>query len=141
MRQSNMFKRGHDPMLGLAVGFDMFSVYKADVDISSHKSIYYERKLKLYLHAKSFEEDYFEEKFVFEFLVPTVLNRGTEFLVPTGLYRRMFRNSAEGVVIHMESGNVNIFIDELLRFVKGGYARYPTQTEFMPNHSDVPVLI
>jgi len=129
MRQSNMFKRGYGPTLGIAVGFDMFSVYKADVDISSHKSNYYERKPKLYLHAKSFEEDYFEEKYVFE------------FLVPTGLYRRMFRNSAEGVVIHMESGNVNIFIDELLRFVKGGYARYPTQTEFMPNHSEVPVLI
>ena len=112
--------------MSLLAGSDIFSEYKADVDMSYYSSDLSKIKLKLY--ARGFEENHVEEKFVLE------------ELYSNGLYTRTFRNSLGSVVIYRESGIFREYIDELVKFVI--YARlFPSQTDFIPNHSNVPILI
>ena len=115
--------------MSLLASSDIFSEYKADVDMSYYSSDLSKIKLKLY--ARGFEENHVEEKFVLE------------ELYSNGLYAKTFRNSLGSVVIYRESGIFREYIDEideLIKFVE--YARlFPSQTDFIPNHSNVPILI
>ena len=53
--------------MSLLASSDIFSEYKADVDMSYYKSYYSDpRKIKLNLYARGFEENHVEEKFVLE---------------------------------------------------------------------------
>ena len=112
--------------MSLLASSDIFSEYKADVDMSYYSSDLSKIKLKLY--ARGFEENHVEEKLIFE------------ELPSSGLYAKTFRNSVGSVVIYMGSGISRAYIDDLIKFVK--YARlFPSQTDFIPNHSAVLILI
>ena len=116
----------------LVASSDMFSEHEANIDVSYYKAYYNNPpKIKLKLYARGFEENHVEEKFVLE------------ELYSNGLYAKTFRNSLGSVVIYRESGIFREYIDEideLIKFVE--YARlFPSQTDFIPNHSAVLILI
>jgi hypothetical protein len=113
----------------LVASSDMFSEHEANIDVSYYKAYYNNPpKIKLKLYARGFEENHVEEKLIFE------------ELPSSGLYAKTFRNSVGSVVIYMGSGISRAYIDDLIKFVK--YARlFPSQTDFIPNHSAVLILI
>ena len=109
-------------VLTLEIRSDIFSLYKADIDISSY-------------------EKYF--KLNFDFFSPALQKNVSEYLVPTGLYRKAFRSLVENVIIFMDLNfSPKTDVERLLSFFKGSeYAIYPSETEFRLSHSEVPILI
>jgi len=115
VRKTAIIVRG--VVLTLVISSDALSEYKTDADISTYKK-YSRAKLDVYS--------------------PALENFVSEYLFENGLFRRAFRNSAGNAIISM----VDILpwpeVEKaLLKYSRDSeYA----ETEFRPEHGDVPVL-
>lgn len=121
MRKTAIIIRGM--VLTLAIRSDIYSEYRSNIKISTYKDIF---KLTL---------DYYS---------PVLEQFIREYLVPTGLYRRSFRNSVGEVIIYKEMDILprSDIEKTFLKFVRGTeYAKRPSETELRTIHGDVPVLM
>jgi len=113
-----------------------FYEYKTNIDISSYRT-YFGRKLKLDLDVRRSAL----HTFVTEYLVAVNIHRrasGSLDLDPANLYRRAFRDLDGDTIIFMEiDPSSKTSIKKIVEFREG----VTTQTIFLPEHVDVPVLL